>query len=94
LQKPQVHEHLATSRVADTIDVKGQTNRPRRAEEEAFQFRTPLVIAPVADPHEAFPLCLLRRRMKEPGIGGLVPNMDMIAPTPTAVDLRECCAKG
>lgn len=80
--------------IADAVDVEGQAGGAGRAEQKALQFRAALAVSPVADPDQPLPLYFMDRRMKEPRIGGLVPDVNPVAPAPASVNLREGFAKG
>src|SRR6478609_470525 len=91
----KTHQHVACGiRIAHTIHVEREANRLRRPEKEALQLGVTFVITPIADPDETFPLALHCGWAEQARIGGLVPYMHPVAPTPTTVNLRECIAKG
>jgi hypothetical protein len=75
------------------MDVERQAGFAGRAQQEGFHssLRSPSPQLPIQTrPSRGLP----GRRMKQAGVGRLVPGPDALAPAPAAIDLRQRLAEG
>src|SRR5438309_2787812 len=80
--------------IADAIDVERQSQFGYGVQQKLLDFRVPLSVAPVSDPHDSSALLLVVQWSKYCSIGCFVPDVNAPGiPTLGTIDLRKGLAK-
>jgi len=75
--------------IAHAVNVQRQPGRRRRLEQELLDLGAALVVAPIADPHQALARPLGLRRAEMADVRGFVPDEGARAPAGAGVNVRQ-----